>query len=231
MPTLRPRSWTTPGANGTSTQQLTFGSSGSAFQVQAGDKMANALLGNFAQNAVLTGSDNSATVSSTGLSFSSLKVDGNAVSLAAATVNALAGGAVAASSTITGLATVSDSAIAAASLTGAAINPQCRWGFDDSTVTLFGRRDIAFANCRRDYGCWRRCNGQPHFRVPGSTEALIFFQHHRHQLKCQRHRQRLANHDGRSGDHHGLHRRGYRRQRYYGGSTTATSGSVSRTPA
>lgn len=46
----------------TGKQQLVFSSSTSAFQVQAGDREANALLGNFSQNAVATGTDNNAAV-------------------------------------------------------------------------------------------------------------------------------------------------------------------------
>jgi flagellin len=45
----------------TGKQQLAFSSSTSAFQVQAGDTTANALLGNFSQNATNTGSNTSAT--------------------------------------------------------------------------------------------------------------------------------------------------------------------------
>ena len=47
-------------------QQLAFNSSTSAFQVTAGDQVANALLGNFAQNASITGSDTNATVATNG---------------------------------------------------------------------------------------------------------------------------------------------------------------------
>ena len=43
-------------------QQLAFNSSNAAFQVQAGDQLSNALLGNFAQNASVTGTDSNATV-------------------------------------------------------------------------------------------------------------------------------------------------------------------------
>jgi len=43
-------------------QQLAFNSSNAAFQVQAGDKVSNALLGNFAQNSTITGTDSNATV-------------------------------------------------------------------------------------------------------------------------------------------------------------------------
>jgi flagellin len=46
----------------TGKQQLTFASSSTAFQVRAGDQVANALLGNFAQNATLTGTDAGPTV-------------------------------------------------------------------------------------------------------------------------------------------------------------------------
>ncbi|HEY3738830.1 MAG TPA: flagellin [Bryobacteraceae bacterium] len=46
----------------TGKQQLVFSSSTAAFQVQAGDREANALLGNFAQNAVATSTDNNAYV-------------------------------------------------------------------------------------------------------------------------------------------------------------------------
>lgn len=46
----------------TGKQQLTFNSSVDGFQVQAGDRTANALLGNFQQNASITGTDSNATV-------------------------------------------------------------------------------------------------------------------------------------------------------------------------
>ena len=72
-------------------QQLSFSSSTTAFQVQAGDRTANALLGNFAQNATLEGTDTAATVAAGG-SFSTLSIDGNAVTLSAATTTALAAG-------------------------------------------------------------------------------------------------------------------------------------------
>src|SRR5207248_3280402 len=46
-------------------QQLTFNSAQTAFQVQAGDRLANALLGNFSSGS--TGKDLAATVSGTGV--------------------------------------------------------------------------------------------------------------------------------------------------------------------
>ena len=49
-------------------QQLTFSSSSVAFQVSAGDQMANALMGNFGAEAVLTGTDTSNSYSTTGAS-------------------------------------------------------------------------------------------------------------------------------------------------------------------
>jgi flagellin len=72
-------------------QQLSFSSSTTAFQVQAGDRTANALLGNFAQNATLEGTDTAPTVAAGG-SFSTLSIDGNAVALSAATTTALSAG-------------------------------------------------------------------------------------------------------------------------------------------
>jgi flagellin len=51
-------------ANGA--KQLTFTSSSTAFQVEAGDRLANALLGNFERNAVATGTDTAATVATNG---------------------------------------------------------------------------------------------------------------------------------------------------------------------
>ena len=47
-------------------QQLVFKSSAAAFQVEAGDKLANALLGNFDRNAVSTGTDTNPYVDSSG---------------------------------------------------------------------------------------------------------------------------------------------------------------------
>jgi flagellin len=90
-------------------QQLAFNSSTSAFQVQAGDKTANALLGNFAQNASLKGTDNNAYVNGN-LGLTSLNVNGTAVSLSSATTAALAAGG--SSGGVSGAATVSDATIA-----------------------------------------------------------------------------------------------------------------------
>ncbi len=50
----------------TGAKQLTFTSSSAAFQVEAGDRLANALLGNFEQNAVAKGTNNAATVATNG---------------------------------------------------------------------------------------------------------------------------------------------------------------------
>jgi flagellin len=47
-------------------QQLTFTSPNAAFQVVAGDRLANALLGKFEQNATLTGADTAATIATNG---------------------------------------------------------------------------------------------------------------------------------------------------------------------
>ncbi len=47
-------------------QQLTFTSSNAAFQVEAGDRLSNALLGKFEQNASLKGTDTAATVATNG---------------------------------------------------------------------------------------------------------------------------------------------------------------------
>jgi len=47
-------------------QQLTFSSSNAAFQVSAGDQMANALMGNFGAKAVLTGTDVTNSYTTTG---------------------------------------------------------------------------------------------------------------------------------------------------------------------
>ncbi len=57
-------------------QQLVFKSSTTAFQVQAGDRLANALLGNFEQNAAVTGSDTAAYVDTSSNNTLSFKVDG-----------------------------------------------------------------------------------------------------------------------------------------------------------
>ena len=65
--------------------QLTFDSSNAAFQVAAGDKVSQALLGNFAQNAVLTGTDQGATVNTAGATTLTLTINSgaNAISLGA----------------------------------------------------------------------------------------------------------------------------------------------------
>ncbi|MFM2125456.1 MAG: hypothetical protein RL328_1907, partial [Acidobacteriota bacterium] len=57
-------------------QQLVFKSSTTAFQVQAGDRLANALLGNFEQNASVTGTDTSAYVDTSSNNIVSVKIDG-----------------------------------------------------------------------------------------------------------------------------------------------------------
>lgn len=57
-------------------QQLVFKSSTTAFQVQAGDRLANALLGNFEQNARVAGTDTSAYVDTSSNNILSFKVDG-----------------------------------------------------------------------------------------------------------------------------------------------------------
>ena len=57
-------------------QQLAFKSSTTAFQVQAGDRLANALLGNFERNASVTGSDTAAYVNTASNNVLSFKVDG-----------------------------------------------------------------------------------------------------------------------------------------------------------
>jgi len=55
--------------------QLAFSSSNAAFQVVAGDQMANALMGNFAQNAVALGTDTNAYTDTTGGQTLSFKFD------------------------------------------------------------------------------------------------------------------------------------------------------------
>lgn len=62
-------------------QQLTFTSPNVAFQVSAGDRLANALLGRFEQNATLKGSDQAATIATNGGGTAArltLSVDGGA---------------------------------------------------------------------------------------------------------------------------------------------------------
>ena len=59
-------------------KQLVFKSSTTAFQVQAGDRVANALLGNFEQNASVTGTDTNAFVDTSTNHTISLKIDGGA---------------------------------------------------------------------------------------------------------------------------------------------------------
>ncbi len=60
-------------------QQLTFNSSSAAFQVQAGDRLANALLGNFEQNATVASSAAYQTLDTTGANNTlTFKFDGSA---------------------------------------------------------------------------------------------------------------------------------------------------------
>ncbi len=62
----------------TGKQQLAFKSSTTAFQVQAGDRQANALLGNFERNAAATGTDTAAYVNTTTDNLLWFKFDGGA---------------------------------------------------------------------------------------------------------------------------------------------------------
>ncbi len=57
-------------------QQLSFNSPTTAFQVEAGDRTANALLGKFERNAAITGSDTGASVNTNGGLTLTLAVDG-----------------------------------------------------------------------------------------------------------------------------------------------------------
>jgi flagellin len=77
---------TTPGGTA---QQLQFTSSSTAFQVEAGDRVSNALLGNFAQNAVATSTDANAYVNTTTNDTLTVSIDG--ASLGALTVTNSAG--------------------------------------------------------------------------------------------------------------------------------------------
>ena len=75
--------------NANNQQQLQFTSSTAAFQVQAGDQVANALLGNFAQNAVATSTDANPYVNTTTNHTLTVAIDGT--SLGALTVTNSAG--------------------------------------------------------------------------------------------------------------------------------------------
>ena len=57
-------------------QQLTFSSSTTAFQVEAGDRTANALLGNFERNASITGSNTDVNVNTNSATTLAIKFDG-----------------------------------------------------------------------------------------------------------------------------------------------------------
>ena len=57
-------------------QQLAFKSSTTAFQVEAGDRLANALLGNFERNATVTATDTAAYVDTSSNTIASFKIDG-----------------------------------------------------------------------------------------------------------------------------------------------------------
>jgi len=60
-------------------QQLVFNSSSTAFQVEAGDRLSNALLGHFEQNASLVGTDQAATLDTSGAAANrtlTLSIDG-----------------------------------------------------------------------------------------------------------------------------------------------------------
>ena len=67
-------------------QQLGFNSSVAGFQVAAGDRMANALMGNFAQNAVTTGTDAAATVDTSVNTTLSFKFDGSSTQINVTTI-------------------------------------------------------------------------------------------------------------------------------------------------
>ena len=74
----------------TGKQQLAFTSSTSAFQVEAGDRVANALLGNFAQNATTVGTDTNATLDTTTNHSLTFKFDGSATAVTVAITNSIA---------------------------------------------------------------------------------------------------------------------------------------------
>ena len=118
-------------------QQLSFSSSFSAFQVQAGDRTANALLGNFSQNAGITGTDLTPAIAA-GSSFSTLKIDGNAVTLAASTLSALAAGGSKASIVNTLNSDAGFSAVATASLIGNRVVIQSDTNGPASSVQVAG---------------------------------------------------------------------------------------------
>ncbi len=63
--------------NASGQSQLAFSSSQSAFQVQAGDQTANALLGNLSQNAALTGAVQTGTINTTTNHTLAFKFDGS----------------------------------------------------------------------------------------------------------------------------------------------------------
>ncbi|MEP7352913.1 MAG: flagellin [Acidobacteriota bacterium] len=78
----------TTDANGK--QQLAFKSATTAFQVQAGDRQANALLGNFEQNATVAGSDTAAYADTSTNHTLSFKIDGGS-QINVATITSAAG--------------------------------------------------------------------------------------------------------------------------------------------
>ena len=117
-------------------QQLAFSSSTSAFQIQAGDRVSNALLGNFEQNAVATGTDTAAfTDTSLGGAAKQLTVaiDGGS----AFTVNVTQGVSTSKGQIVADLNANSTFALAAtASLTGNQIVIKSKGNTSSSAVTF-----------------------------------------------------------------------------------------------
>lgn len=96
-------------------QQLAYSSSSVAFQVSAGDQMANALMGNFGAEAVLTGTDTSNSYTTTGASDDYLTLSfngGPAMSFHIGVVNGATAASVA--SILDGISAFSANAVASA---------------------------------------------------------------------------------------------------------------------
>lgn len=117
-------------------QQLVFSSSTSAFQVEAGDRLSNALLGNFEQNASLTGTDNSAYVdTSAGGAAKQLTIAVNGGS--SFTVNVTQGGATSKGQIVADLnANNSFNAVAVASLNGNQIVLKSKSNASTSSIAI-----------------------------------------------------------------------------------------------
>ena len=119
----------------TGKQQLVFQSATTAFQVQAGDRLANALMGNFAQNAAAVSTDTSAYVDTSTNHSLTVSIDGNSLGA----INVTSGAGTAKGQLVNDLnANSSFAAVATASLQGNQLVIQSKTNGSASKVLVTG---------------------------------------------------------------------------------------------